>query len=213
MNKFGITIAAAVLGLSACHFKSPSVAEQKVLIEKGAFPAGVPGWVATPTGGGSLGAGGVFSGGLIPQTFTGTTLRPSDSAMQTASHAGSSSGVFVAPRSVAPVEVKSQDTEASSPLERIAKSCPSIESEVSQNLINTDVNTRIRNYESLTTRCPDSWDLWLWLGKDYEKDGQPVKAGRSFERVLILNSGNKEASDLLAENRRKLNNPEAEAKQ
>lgn len=203
-----LTLAALFTLTAGCRFKSPTVEEQKYLLEKGAFPGGVPPWVTTPTGGGALGGGGLFSGGLIPQTFTGTTLSNSQTGVPAAGGAGSSANVFVAPRIVAPpVKTVEHEPEKDSPLERIATLCPSIESEVSSALITTELRARIRKYESLTTRCPDSWDLWLWLGKDYEKNGEPVKAGRSFERVLVLNNANKEASDLLAENRRKLNAP------
>ena len=132
--------------------------------------------------------------------------------MPTLGSAGSSASVFVAPRAVAPAQKPAASAEPDSPLQRISKLCPSVESETTDALTTTDLRARIRKYESLTNRCPDSADLWLWLGKDYEKAELPVKAGRCFERVLVLDASNKEASDLAAENRRKLNRVQPEDK-
>ncbi|MFN8392052.1 MAG: hypothetical protein U0136_17305 [Bdellovibrionota bacterium] len=200
-----VTAALSVTLLSSCQFKSPTVAEQKYLVEKGAFPAGTPGWIATPLAGGALPGGGSYSGGLIPQTFTGSTPHQNRSAAPTAEESRSSAGTFKIPTALAEKKEVEDDKDASSPLHRIAKLCPSVESEVNDALITVDLKQRIRKYESLTLRCPQSADLWLWLGKDYSKDGEDVKAGRSFEKVLVIDATNKEASDLLTENRKKLN--------
>ncbi len=192
------------VSFSACRFKTPTIAEQKYLMEKGAFPAGVPAWVATPTGGGRLGGGGVFSGGLIPQTFTPSTIDQSKGAIPSADLAGSNAGNFSTPHALRQAAAAAEQ-EPDSPLHRISKSCPSVESEVSATLTNLDTKQRIRSYESLTTRCPQSADIWLWLGKDYSKDGQLVKAGRAYERVLIIDASHKEAQELLEANRKELN--------
>jgi hypothetical protein len=199
--------------LSSCQFKSPTIAEQKYLVEKGAFPGGVPEWLAAPGPGGSLGAGRALSGGLIPQTFTGPAIENSKSAPNV-QQASSSGGTFQVPAAIAPQEKKpaEDDKAEKSPLGRIAKLCPSVESEVNEALITIDLLQRIRKYESLVVRCPSSADLWLWLGKDYEKNNQRVKAGRCFEKVLVLDPANQEAEKLLTDNRRALNSKTSDNK-
>jgi len=175
-------------------------------MEKGAFPGGVPDWVAQPTGADRVGA----SGGLIPQTFTQASREQPNSGVLTANQSTSSAGTYAAPDALKEKkETQAEEAQPKTPLHRIAKLCPNIEKETNTALLTTDVRQRIRAYESLVTRCPDSWDLWLWLGKDYSKSQQLVKAGRCFEKVLVLNPTNEEAQQLAAENRKKLNNPKA----
>ena len=194
------------LSLCACRFKAPNLAEQKYLMERGAFPGGVPAWVATPTGSSGLS----LSGGLIPETFTQTPR--ATSGVPTATESGSSAGTFQTPEALKEKTPVAEPAAPNTPLHRIGKVCSTLEKEVNTALVTTDIRQRIRAYESLTARCPDSWDLWLWLGKDYAKTQQLVKAGRCFEKVLILNPTNEEAQDLANENRRKLNTPQGKAK-
>lgn len=191
---------------AGCSFKSPSMAEQQYLIQKGAFPGGVPEWVASPAPGGNF--GGSFAGGFIPQSFVRRNPGQSESEIANAQFASSAAGSSVLPRAlVTPAETKTKtdSEESKSPLHRIAAVCSSAEADVNDALLTTDLHQRIRKYESLTVRCPNSADLWLWLGKDYAKDGQPVKAGRCYERALIADASLKEAQDLLDENRKELN--------
>ena len=207
MSSFRIFCLVCFVSLCACRFKAPNLAEQKYLMEKGAFPGGVPDWVATPTGSNS---GLSFSGGLIPQTFTQTPR--ANSGVPTAAESASSAGTFQTPDALKEKTPVAEPAAPNTPLHRIAKVCSTLEKEVNTALVTTDIRQRIRAYESLTARCPDSWDLWLWLGKDYAKTQQLVKAGRCFEKVLILNPTNEEAQDLANENRRKLNAPQAKPK-
>ena len=83
--------------------------------------------------------------------------------------------------------------------------CPGAEPAVKEALRTTTRASRIAQYVKLTSRCPQSWDLWLWLGKDYESDGRLVEAGRCYERVLTIDYGNEVAQALLANVRQRLN--------
>ncbi len=193
-------VAVAVCG---CRIKSPSMAEQQYLIQKGSFPGGTPEWIASPSPGGSLGGG--FSGGFIPQSFIRRVPGQSESQVADARFAASPAGSAVTPKALEQQQNSAAAESPNSPLARIASVCPSIESEVNDALLTTDLRQRIRKYESLTVRCPNSGDLWLWLGKDYSKDNQLVKDGRSFESSLIADASLTEAQELLDANRKELN--------
>ena len=204
-----VSLYTGLMLLSACQFKSPSIEEQNYLVTKGAFPSGAPGWLA-PSSAAALG-GGQSVGGIIPQsTADANRMR---SAVFTAEEAGSNDATYKPVAAIAnEKKAAAVEAEPNSPLHRIVKSCPTIESEVSDALTTTDLRQRIGKWESLTVRCDGSSDLWVWLGKDYSKDKQFVKAGRCYERALIIDSSNKEAQTLLDENRSVLNAKPAEGK-
>lgn len=191
---------AFTFGATGCRFRAPSVAEQERLITSGAFPGGVPAWVS-PAARGEVPAG-RLSSGFVPESFSARPPRSSSLAFNT----GSVSQPYFeqAPLEVARLrreqaqQAAQQEHEEDSPLERITRRCPQVEDSVAEALTTTDRTKRIAMYESLTKRCPNSADLWTWLGKDYSRDGNLVKAANSLERALILDSSNEEARSLLA---------------
>ncbi|MBP9838209.1 MAG: hypothetical protein KBC84_05795 [Proteobacteria bacterium] len=200
MNIKLLSLTILLVSFSSCTFVTPNYKEQQVLLEKGSFAGGAPPWLASPRAGANPGAGlgGGSSFGIMPQSFASNnqqnnTLEENDSLVDRR----------IKQEVHAPVVKK--NVESSSPLIRITQKCPSVESDVTAALTTLDLKDRIRKYESLTNRCPDSWDLWLWLGKDYEKNKESVKAGRCFEKALVINNSSEEAQKLLDDNRRRLN--------
>jgi len=192
-----IITAIFVLGFTAC-IKVPTVKEQEELVKRGTFPTGVPAWMS------KRGAYRRFpsaGSGLIPVSF------------------GTSAAVDVAHPSVALAEARMEaeisslrkrvdsliadtDKQSESPLSRIAAICPGLEDVVNDAVTtiaveNDEIDRKIKKLSLLTRRCPTSWDLLLWLGKEYQRRGRIVDATRCFEQVLSLDSGNKEAALLL----------------
>lgn len=209
--------------LSSCRFQTPSAAEQQHLVKTGTFPGNVPPWVMQPRDKGPRVTG---SSGYIPQTFSAPApVRNTQAAIPAA-------GADADPRAVRPVPgfseapesqaVQSAETEQAggpiatqpqgqtpaeeSPLARISKACPAVEKPAAEALQMTNIGERVRRMQQLTTRCPQSPDLWLWLGRDYQAQKRLVEAQRSFEKVLTLDSGNQEAQAQLAAIRQQLNN-------
>ena len=202
--------AVTCLVLFGCRIKSPSLEEQQALVQRGAFPSGTPGWLAAPTGVSNP----ISAGGFIPTGF---------SAPSSGTVAGGASAA--AERKTAELEYAAkQKAEAArqaelrgevkkdSPLARIETVCPGLESQVTDALTTTGLDERLQKYVRLTSRCSNSWDLWLWLGKDYQKKKQLVQASRCFEKSLIINAQNPEAEELLAKTRKELNAPSGKAK-
>lgn len=152
---------------------------------------------------GEAGYGGSFRSGFIPESFAkpAAHLEQDDKeapARQTAARQNQVS------RAEAPARPKTAQAEES-PLSRIARTCPAVESLVSDALTTIDRRERVRKYERIVLRCPQSPDLWLWLGKDHYQSGSYVEAGRCFDRVLVLDGSVEEARELLSEVRVKLN--------
>ena len=195
-------LALALCSLAACRLKAPTVAEQQKLQEMGAFPSGPPPWVSTGARGatvGTWGLGGVGGGSYGSPTGAGggrggisRTLNKQESLQE------------IQQKRAAQV-VKVDTPEQKSPLGRIEATCPNVERDVTAALTTEETEIRAAKYLALTIRCPSSWDLWLWLGKDYLKLNRNAEAGRAFEKVLNLNSGNAEATDLLLEVRKRQN--------
>ncbi len=79
-----------------------------------------------------------------------------------------------------------------SPLARIDRLCPGLESEVVKALQVVELAARRQIYESLVVRCPNSSDLWAWLGRDYEAEGKLDRAGRCYEKSLRIDPSSTE---------------------
>lgn len=86
--------------------------------------------------------------------------------------------------------------EAVGSLAKIDQLCPGTEKRVNDALTTTDMAERIAKYEALTARCPESSDLWVWLGKDYESMKMFSDAGRCYQRAIGLDPSNAEAKSL-----------------
>lgn len=205
---------AALLAAGGCRVKSPTLDEQRELVRRGAFPSGTPGWMASQTGLGTQGRAGF--GGLIPQVFSTPAESTSGSSQllatieqQTAERERRLQQEQLDrqradDRSTQALSATGVKDEKDSPLNRINRACPGIESQVNEALTTIDIEQRIAKYVTLTNRCPHSFDLWLWLGKDYEKRNKLVQASRCYEKALVLNNQSEEASRLLEQSRRKL---------
>ena len=189
---------------ASCRFTVPNASDNRALVKKRAFPAGVPPWAAQADADRpQLRA----NAGLVPQSFsvpaavsvTRSSVPTAASQLELRQESEATGDILAAD------EAAIQEKERSdSPLDRIEQVCPGIEDGVTEALKTTDTASRVRQYESLTTRCPNSWDLWLWLAKDYESTGRYVEANRSLERVLTLNRTSEAAQALLSVVRRKL---------
>ena len=180
------------VAITGCTFRVPTVAEQEKLLEMGAFPTGAPAWISPAARGES--AGSAVSSGIVPVTFS---AQPSQSSAVAFSTGEVSSNAFEPPQPRLPTPVAV--TKPPSPLERIAAACPDIESAASSALTTTEPDIRIKKYESLLKRCPESTDLQLWLAKDYLRTGSYARATQSVEAVLRIENQHLEARAHLAE--------------
>ncbi len=205
LNKTNFFILFLSLFLSSCEFRPPSLAEQQVLLKKGAFPGGIPPWVATPRAGISSVADSPRSDGIFRKGFTKEAGAQEDQGILARKY----EQIQVAELKKAEVanapDQQKKFAVAKSPLDRILADCPDVEKEVTTALQTLDLQQRIKKYESLVNRCPESWDLWFWLGQDYEKNKQLVQAGRCYDKVLVINPNNEEAEKLATANRKFLN--------
>lgn len=173
---------------TGCRVKVPTLEEQQVLQQSGAFPGGTPAWVARS--GPETSSPRRWSG-IIPESFS---AKPQGAGQPAPAEQERERKLSKDAEEKAAVETEKKE---SSPLERIAESCGGMDSSVNDALTTTDVGERIRKFSFLTSRCPSSWDLWLWLGHDQYQAGKWTAAAQSFERVLALNPGNAEAQSLL----------------
>ena len=207
-TNYAVILKAAICGiifasLTGCRFKSPNLEEQQALVERGAFPSGTPGWLASPTGVGNP----ISGGGFIPTVFAPPSAG-SVSGGATAAAERKEAALELAAKQKADAARQSAlrgEVKKDSPIGRIESVCPGLESQVTEALTTTALDERLQKYLRLTTRCSNSSDLWLWLGKDYQKKKLLVQASRCFEKSLILDNQNKEAEELLAKTRKELN--------
>lgn len=204
------------LTFCSCRIHVPSASDGQHLIEQGKFVGEVPPWIRQDEKDRSTVTA---SAGIVPQRFSapppvkitraavpGPDVNPVVIREENArARLVEKEGEGAADDEVVTAEEGEGVEEEVSPLERIEETCPGIESSVVEALQTTDVAQRIRKYSTLTSRCPHSWDLWLWLGKDYQSQGRMVEAGRCYERVLTLDYSNEVARALLAVVRKNLN--------
>lgn len=189
--RLSLLLSATALSLASCKFRVPSPEEQDELLKRKTFPGGAPGWFSPTT---------ANSG--VPQQPSGYI---SNSLRGPAAIAPRVDEVEI-PKQLRDEEYRrikaqqaTQSVELKSPLDRIAKSCPSIEQDVNAAITTTDRNERVAKYETLTARCPSSPDLFLWLAADYMKAGRSMDARSTYEKVLVLDSSNAEAKNGLDE--------------
>lgn len=209
------------VAVSGCRFKLPSAPEQQHLVRMGAFPGDVPNWVKQPEDREprlTSRTGVLATTYSLPEAVQSTArslptvdvstatqteeerrgqLRPardkgmedkSDSAPSSVFQEESESGKVVP-------DVKDEN----SPFNRIAETCPGVESSVSDAVRSTNPADRISKYKQLTLRCPTSPDLWIWLGKEYQTQNKLLDARRCFEQAISLDGANMEARGSLDE--------------
>ena len=184
-------VASSFVLLAGCSLRVPTPAEQAKLADDGAFPGGTPAWVSAAVAGPSADAG------SIPQHFKAP--KATEAAQLSYENEGERIvAEKVTAKPAAPTTNNSEAEAADSPLNRITRSCPSVEADVRQALITPELDQRTKMYAGLVKRCPSSADLWLWLGKDYLAADDLDNATRSFEKVLTYDHDNAEAKSLLS---------------
>ena len=188
-----LLICGSTLLLSGCRFTSPSVEEQEVLAQKGAFAGGAPAWSSMSNIGRSKNE-------LIPTEYGTRSINDSTDRTFSASR-----NERFEQRAKLDELMKEEDTGAiedvrdSSPIARITALCPSAEQPVTEAITTTDRDARIQKYRRLTRSCPNSADLWLWLGRDYKDAGRASEARQALEQAAYLDPNNAEVKQLLSE--------------
>ena len=183
-------VASSLLALASCSLRVPTPAEQAKLADDGAFPGGTPAWVSGAV------AGPRADAGAIPQQFAAPL------AAQSAALPYENEGEQIVTEKLnakASASTSAPEAEAAdSPLGRITHACPSVEADVREALVTTELSERTKLYAGLVKRCPSSADLWLWLGKDYLAADDLDNAARAFEKALTFDHDNAEAKSLLS---------------
>lgn len=202
-----ILLALSTLVFCSCRFDLPDTREGQSLARAGAFPDQFPTWVVPPD---DMETGTASNAGIMPRSYTATPAVKSSREAQPANKAGQPNFERTRMRQINAIERSESataekieaDTSAvnkadDSPLDRIEQTCPGTENSVSEALRTTDVNERIRKYNTLTKYCSNSSDIWFWLGKDYQSQGRYADAKRCFDKVLVLDPDNEAAKALL----------------
>ena len=205
-RKYLVSAAVVLLcSFCSCRFKSPTQSEGQAFAEAGGFPNGLPAWVQPLEGSDPARLG---KAGIISRSYGPSIQVERSRAQAPQARASYREELEEERRQVAAVRERRAELESSdssgvdnkadeSPLDRIERSCPGLESAVSEALRIENTNARILEYSKLTRRCPSSSDLWFWLGKDYDSAGRHQEAARAFERVLALDKDNDVAKALL----------------
>jgi len=187
-----------ICSLSACSFSVPSAEEQKQLVQDKNFVAGTPAWFVNSAGGQSGGQSGmVASNGIIPSAVA--PLPSLDARTAEVQYP-----MLVRSEEIAKAEESKPVASAKSSLERISQQCSASESEVNTALTNIDRESKIKQYEALTKKCPMSADLQLWLSQEYLKVNKLIAARSGFEQVLVLDPTNEDAKAGIAKSEKLL---------
>lgn len=195
-----ISLLIIALLFSACRFKSPTLAEQQELGNRGVLSSGSPAWAGRTAGANR----GVFkNSGAIPEVFgTPVSVSSNRSANGLRDDVVASSALEIGNtevESIAAAQVESSKVPVvkNSPLDRIAASCPGVDQSAQDTLLSTSLNSRISSYENLVKRCPSSKDLLTWLAKDYLQAGRAEAAESAVRRALVLDPNFSEAQGVL----------------
>lgn len=184
--------------LSACRFVVPDGQEKEELVRRGAFPNGVPAWYGPQTRIDNKPVAQRDSGVATERLFV---PQAAQNAHPRLDYVRANMNQFEeeaveqqeAPKKTGP------DLSGLSPLERVEAVCPGMEDDVRQALLTEDRAVRVLKYESLSNRCQESTDIWLWLAKDYRQMGDYSRAESALNRLLELDPENSEAQSLLRE--------------
>lgn len=174
----------SVLHLGAgCRLKVPNVSEQQKLMEKGAFPNGPPSWVASVALGGARGR---HLPSMLAPGFSSSGSRQAVGGPITGSEEIQARLERQTPKQTE--QKPQQKTDSNSPLSAIAQLCPEVERDTAKTLVIPDTQTQIDHYTILVKRCPNSPDLWTWLGEAYYRKGLVISAKKCFQQALFLDS-------------------------
>lgn len=212
-GKYLLTLGCCLLA-SACRIVVPSPVEEAKLLEMGTFVSQTPVWVsqgaalntrsAGPMGGGSF--------GFMPGTFSA----PEQGGLSSFRNQGDAQREDILKQAGREKELEDSPKETSagqeknSPLERISKICPKIESATSDVLTTLNRMQRINKLESLVRQCRQSQDLWYWLAREHYALKKYAEAERCLDHSLAVDSSFVEAQDLLKQvriDKNKENNP------
>lgn len=168
----------------SCRFKSPNVTEQQELFARGSLPRGTLPWMSAAVKN-SLPAEAERDGLIVQHAKVPFAVSEADYTNLSSAH--------IEALQQARLEMLKPDTGSAtandlSPLARIEQVCPGLETEVSETLTTEDRDARVLRFESLTTRCSESADLWFWLGRDYSRQNRVSDALRALERSLAIDS-------------------------
>ena len=178
----------------ACSFKVPSVREQQALGEMGAFPGGVPAWIAP----GQAKAQPRIVSGVIPTNFSAARTSqdtfntpPLVAAKKEEQERAGQRDQEIMEQEKQKVRTPSHvaDDDVNSYVRRIERSCSNIGTAITA----ADTPGRVLEYEKLLEKCPTSAELWFLLGKEYLIDGQLVKSEQALTRAVELDPSNIEA--------------------
>lgn len=183
INRSALFFTALILvSFSGCRIKAPTLQEQQALAEKGAFGASTPAWVARQARS-SSGVGQSSSGGFLsisaPEARSATPT--TEQKIETR----------VARANTRPTE------ESLSPMEKLTNECQGLDSQINEALTTVDDIERIGKYEQLVAKCSSSEQLLLWLAEDYLMLRDFAEARKTVNRILVINSGNQEAAELM----------------
>lgn len=176
----------------ACRFVVPDEREQQAMLSKGMFPRGAPAW---------------FGGILVKQRqrkmqspLKASGLIADSFSLDDVGDPGGANFIREQRETLASASPKEELNDSGekkdSPLNRIAAVCPGLEKNAGDAMITLDREERLSKYKMLTVRCPDSYDLWIWLAKDYFELGFYDKSSMALSRVLAINPGNSDAMGL-----------------
>jgi len=180
----------SLLLFTGCHFQTLNQAEQKSLSSKPGFMS--PGWFngGARQGNGGQGSGRVATGGLIQETVT----PPMAIHERLDSYAPTQ---VVLPTKDEKKELAEQHDTADSipysPLARIHKLCPQVESRVNEALTTTEIRKQIPQYEVIISQCPNSPDLLVWLGNAYLQDSRFADAQQAYKQALSIDPNQQDA--------------------
>lgn len=197
-----------ILSISSCRFKFPTAVEGNELKQSGVFTGSVPAWINQNE---DPAPKPVATGGTIPQTYKESPTIQGGRDAVPSSAARTQAGVERR------LDEAQQEKEAKlssggavsgttdmSPLSRVESSCPGSEAAVTAALTEENQKKRVAKYEALTSRCPESADLWIWLGKAYDSGEQFTDAIKAYDRALLLDPSNDETKGLKAEAKKRL---------
>jgi len=196
-----VLILLVVVLCTGCRFKSASVAEQQALITRGGFSGGAPAWSPRTVTGSAAGIPLRNSGG-IPERYNPPAVAYGSNADNNrfASQVQEKRGRLIAEQAAGVEEdqgiVVDRDKSAS-PLDRIAKICPGIDTEAEEALVVENPSVRLSKYQELTRRCPLSEDLWTWQSREYLSAGNFAEAEKSARQALSINPDFKSAQSIL----------------
>lgn len=176
-----LTLIVAV-SFSGCRFKAPTLQEQQALAEKGAFGTSTPAWVARQARA-SSGMAQSSSGG-----FLSISAPEARSATPTTEQKVQNRVARANTRATA---------ESQTPMEKLTNDCQGLDSQINDALTTVDDIQRIGKYEQLVAKCSSSEQLLLWLAEDYLLLRDFAEARKTVNRILVINSGNQEAAELM----------------